>query len=187
MLVLGLKINPHHLSVFVMWFSNAHTASPSSCLPYAWIFNLERCFIWIRAHHLKFIHSRSLSLSLSPYATTAWIYRILCSVAFISRQFFKMCHFASSPWIHSVCTSWAELAQYNTTQQTLCKAEAERRRDASGEKRAGKQASSNATNLQLNRKKVNDHHTHISQIYKTLARCSYFKLRFAIALSLSLI
>lgn len=44
------------------------------------------------------------------------------------------------------------------------------------EKETGRQASSNATKLQLNRKKVNDHHTHISQIYNTLARCSCFKL-----------
>lgn len=68
---------------------------------------------------------------------------------------------------------------YNTSQQSVCKAEAEWKSDKGG--RDG-QTSSNATKLQLNHKKVNDHHTHISQIYNTLARCSsYFKLRFTIS------
>lgn len=84
-LVLWLKIKP---TLFERICNVVFHRPLSLSISHTWTFNVERCFIWMRAHI-----SNLFTLVLSRVRnTTAGIYRILCSVAFISRQFFKMCH-----------------------------------------------------------------------------------------------
>lgn len=137
-LVLGLKINPHHLSVFVMWLAIVHTLlllRLRILLSCTWTFNLEDASS--EYGHLKFIHCRSLSLPLPVSTQRQHEYIEFYAVLLSSHGNFSKC---VTLRLHH--ESWAELAQNNTTQQSVCKAEAaasEWNSDASGAE-TGRQA-----------------------------------------------